>query len=120
MTAEVSNVKDFNPVITLTNFFEKLYKEQTGFIYIATKNPNSGAWIKNFFQWPSEKDVAVRFVLDKTPDHEVYYSPSLFRNDRSAKDSPLERSDFIGSYYVWADYDGSLPRSNSQEFQSLA
>lgn len=107
--AQASNVRDFNPALTLSQFFDNMYKEQMGFIYLATKSVATEAWVKKFFRWPAEKEQAVEYVLRKTPDHEVYYSPALFSADRSAKDDPIQRSDFMGSYFIWADYDGRLP-----------
>jgi hypothetical protein len=90
----------------LERFFYSLYGDQTGYVYSPVKNPNTENFEKFYFNWPSEKDHLVKHIIKLYPTHEVYYSPALFLE---AGDDVGKKETFKGTYFVWAEFDGTLP-----------
>lgn len=105
-----ANVASIAPARTMSMFFDKLFGEQTGWVYVPIKKPGKdGAWRKNFFLWPEDKDRMISFILEKTVEHEVYYGPALYKEDCTG--FSIKPEHFKGTYYVWAEFDGTLPSS---------
>lgn len=103
-------------VIALGNspdkFLEFIYGLEEGYCYIALKEivedkPVKDAapvWERHFFQWPKEREAIKSFILEKTPNWEVYYSPALFLEVGSGKKSNVK-----GARVLWCEFDGKLP-----------
>lgn len=89
----------------LSEFFDFLFGDQTGFVYSPTKNPVTDGFEQYFFEWPREKKALIDHVNRYTSTHEVYYGPALFSTRDATKDS------FLGTNVVWAEFDGVLPLS---------
>lgn len=113
-------VRSLSPTLILNQFFDMIFGAQKGWAYTATKEPQEdgrGSWEKHFFKFPEQKDEMVIFIIESSATKEVYYSPALYKNDRSTRwgddgkqiPNPIERSDFLGTYFVWADFDNGLP-----------
>lgn len=91
----------------LERFFDCLYGDQKGFVYSPTKNPEvANSWEQHFFLWPQDKERLVRHVHSMSARHEVYVGPALFKLDKLGKPSG-EKESFLGSHYVWAEFDGN-------------
>lgn len=95
-----------DPLEELGQFFDMMYGDRTGFAYSPTKvyqEDGRGAFSQHFFQWPTQREDLVAHCLDKMGTLEVYYSPALFSREGA------EKEDFLGSNYVWCDFDGNAP-----------
>lgn len=108
MTEDNVRALTLDPATVQKQFFERIYGEQSGWVYIATKVPEmDGEWTKYFFRYPQQLDEMVVFINSSTATHEVYYSPAIFRSDCSKRS--ITKNDFGGTNVVWAEFDGSLP-----------
>lgn len=105
-----STVRSFNPAVILNTFFDTIFGEQKGWAYTATKEPQEdkkGQWEKKFFKYPEQKTEMIEFIVTSSATKDVFYSPALYKNDRT--DSPITKEDFYGTNFVWADFDTGLP-----------
>lgn len=96
--------------ISTEDFFRMIFGENTGYLYIATKVPDTGKHLKNvnqfsqkFFQWPSEKSEAISYISKMTSTHEVYYGPALFKTEGAKSE------DVKSSHVFWCEFDGEIP-----------
>jgi hypothetical protein len=80
-----------------------MYGAAQGYAYTATKDPDSASFHQYFYKWPQERDGLVSHCLAFSETQEVYYSPGLFRKPEATKDA------FLGTYYVWCEFDGNAP-----------
>lgn len=91
----------------LLDFFEKLYRDQTGYVYLGLKSPTQKGEIADFSQefytWPEQKGLILSRIHEESPTKEVYFGPALF-TERSSKKVSVK-----GSYCVWAEFDGKVP-----------
>lgn len=105
-----STVRSFNPAVILNQFFDTIFGEQKGWAYTATKEPQEdkkGDWEKKFFKYPEQKEEMIEFIITSSASKDVYYSPALYKSDRS--EETITKEDFYGTCFVWADFDGGLP-----------
>lgn len=88
----------------VTEFFEFIYEEEEGYVYVALKAINDNVGFKqHFFEWPKDKDRITDFVLENASSYEVYYGPALYSE-------PVARKDFVKvSRVVWCEFDGTVP-----------
>lgn len=97
--------------VTLSRFFDRIYQDQSGWVYVPKlerlEDGGKGRWTKKFFKWPQEKERMIDYIMINTPDHDVYYSPALWKEDCTTQ--PLSLDKFKGTYFVWAEFDGRLP-----------
>lgn len=86
----------------LTNFLDFLYEKQEGYVYVATKDTldTAQAWNQNFYDWPSERQNVIDFIIAESASKDVFVAPALFKN-RSAM-----KRDVKGTNVVWVEYDG--------------
>jgi hypothetical protein len=91
--------------VDLERFFDAMYGTAEGWTYSATKAPNSGKFSQYFFQWPKEREKLIAHCLAYTDTQEVYYAPALFNKPSGKKE------DFLGTYWVYCDFDGNAPDS---------
>ncbi len=86
-------------------FLDIIYQEETGYCYVATKDPvNDQDFTRQFFDWPAEKDYALAYIAKQQETREVYYAPSLFRTKSSRK------TEVKGARVYWVEFDGNLPK----------
>lgn len=105
------------PVDGLTHFFETIWKDKSGFVYLPTLDRKSSTWKKQMFKWPEHKIHVVNHVLGNTAQGlDVYYAPVLF--DRAKEPKPLKEN-VLGSYVCWAEYDGSAPQEWTPETATI-
>lgn len=89
-----------NEETQLTEFFDYLYGSETGFVYIARKNPKDFKNFKqDFFEWPTQKAAIAQFVLDNRAAWEVYMAPALFEKPKGTK------ADVKGASVFWCEFD---------------
>lgn len=113
-------VQELSPVANITQFFEMMFGEQTGYVYAPTKElskrpgEDRERFKRRFFSWPEEKERLVEYCLNSTSDHEVYYSPALWKSV-PAKDEKLSVDHFKGTYWTWVDFDYGLPTDEQMQ-----
>jgi hypothetical protein len=101
-------VASVHPIRTddkLDEFFSFMFGDTQGFVYSPTLHPISKDFEQYFFAWPSEKEELINHVRRFSPTHEIYYSPALYSRREATKDA------FLGTWLVWAEFDGILPES---------
>lgn len=99
----MENVTALNPSRDLSEFFEFMYGDQSGYVYVPTKHPETEEWTSAFFNWPTEKTELVAHVLGHTKQNEVYFGPALYT-------APHATKEYIkGTYMLWVDFDGNAP-----------
>lgn len=96
---------------SLGDFFDYIYGTQTGYAYVARKQPQSKtladttpAWLQQFFQWPQERANLIQHVLDHRAEWEVYYGPALYRDGKDASKVGVQSSSVL-----WVEFDGNRP-----------
>lgn len=89
--------------VELQEFFEYIYGDTEGYVYLALKNPENGAFLQHHFKWPEEADKLVHQAKTSTNKYEVYYAPALFTKASARKE------DVLGSRVAWVEFDGKLP-----------
>lgn len=87
-------------------FFDYIYGEETGYVYVARKTPgNQHDFKQEFFSWPERRSDLVNFVLSWRAQYEVYTAPALFTTGENAM-----KSDIKGASVYWVEFDGELPK----------
>lgn len=89
----------------LEEFFEYMFGESEGYTYSPTLHPITKDWEQYFFKWPEQKQELVEHVRRFASTHEIYYAPALYSRPSATKD------DFLGTWFVWAEFDGTVPNS---------
>lgn len=102
----MGSVQSLNPRLDLEHFFEYMYGDLQGYAYSPTKDPLSDNFQQYFFHWPTEKEALVTHAIHSSTTLEVYYSPFLFNSPSAKKES------FLGTRFVWVEFDGTLPASD--------
>lgn len=103
----MGSVSPISTTQELERFFTCLYGDQYGFVYSPVKRPREdGSWKRHFFLWPQDKDKLINHVQEMSRSYEVYTAPALFKMGGSGSPSG-EKVDFIGTNYVWAEFDGN-------------
>lgn len=88
----------------LNDFFNLIYANEEGYVYLATKDLADEAWHKFFFSWPDDKEEIAKFIREKTVSYEVYYSPALWKDKGDAHKEHVK-----GARVFWVEFDGHLP-----------
>lgn len=85
-------------------YLSLLYDNTDGFVYIATKDPQTAAWEKHYFHWPQERSRVAEFIIANGSRTNVYIAPAMFKDASSSK-----KPNVLGSHVYWAEFDGSTP-----------
>lgn len=89
---------------TLTEFYETLWHNEEGYVYLPTKDSDS-TWKKNFFKWPENKKGIAEWTLEQSASNkDVYCSPVIFNEPKDAVKANVK-----GSFTLWGDWDGEAP-----------
>lgn len=95
-----------NPSEGLGNFFDYLWGDVQGYVYLPTKNGKTDEWKKTLFEWPAHRPHIIKHVLAKNAEGlDVYVAPAIFDAAKPTKDHVK------GSNVVWVDFDGNAPTS---------
>lgn len=101
------NLESDDPTQGLSEFFETIWRDATGFVYLPTINRDTNKWRKVFFQWPDHKEPIVQHVLASSAQGlDVYYAPAIFNEPASPT-----KENFKGSYTLWTEFDGTAPEN---------
>lgn len=99
------NLESDNPSEGLSEFFEAVWRDADGFVYLPTINRETNKWRRLFFEWPKHKDLIVQHVLASSAQGlDVYYAPALFKDHSAAT-----KENFKGTYTLWTEFDGAAP-----------
>lgn len=93
-----------NSVDGLGEFFDYLWGNEVGFVYLPYKISSTDTWKKVMFRWPKQRNGVITHTLAQSAEgNDVYCAPAIFKSPR-----PL-RENVKGSNVLWADFDGSVP-----------
>lgn len=87
-------------------FFDAIWRDKEGYVYLPTAG-KEGDWKKTFFEWPKHRAHIIKHVERNAAEgREVYYAPPLYKEPTK----PVKEN-ILGSYVLWADFDGNAPES---------
>ena len=98
------NVISLQPSAELLSFFDYMWGEHEGYVYVPIKEPESDRFEERFFQWPLRKEEVVKHILEVTSVAEVYFGPALY----VAPTHPVPEN-VLGTQVLWAEFDGNTP-----------
>lgn len=94
----------------LLAYFQTLWKDTDCYVYLPYRTPE-GVWRKAFAKWPEQQTSVVNHVLAQTAKgNEIYIGPAMFKI-KPTKDDKLNNGMILGSWVLWADFDGNAPES---------
>lgn len=89
----------------LKRWFKKIWRNTEGAVKLAFQVEQTLAWKNVMFQWPSQEESIVEWVLAKVGQGaDVFYSPAIFKDNTSGKSENV-----LGSWVYWAEFDGNAP-----------
>lgn len=100
-TAETSQAQQ-----VALHFFDYLFGKQEGFLCIATASPDKSNFRQNFFKWPEQKSIAVKFTEEQARNRNVWFCVNLLMKEERKKEFCLP------SAFAWADLDYIVPSRN--------
>ena len=96
-----------NPTEGLSQFFDTIWRNVEGFVYLPTLDRKTNDWRKTFFKWPLHKKHVIQHVLSGTAKGlDVYYSPVLYKGTSDGQPGRPVKDNILGSHTVWAEFDG--------------
>lgn len=96
-----------NPTEGLSQFFDTIWREVSGFVYLPTLDRKSNDWHKVFFKWPNHKKEIIQHVLSGSAKGlDVYYSPVLYKGTADNKPGRPVKDNILGSHVIWSEFDG--------------
>lgn len=99
------NLESDNPVEGLSEFFETIWSDTEGFVYLPTINRETGKWRRVYFKWPEHKDLITQHVLSASAQGlDSYYSPALYKTHGDPT-----KENVLGTHVLWTEFDGSAP-----------
>lgn len=97
-------LEETTTVSDLESFLSYIYENETGYIYLATKSPETRDWEQFFFEWPVQVEDVLSFIRTNRSKSEVYLAPAIF----TEKDAHKQ---FVrGANVVWVEFDGLIPK----------
>lgn len=92
------------PQEELAKFFEFMWGDINGFVYLPTKS-STHAWKKKMYEWPAHKDFIIQHVISSSAAGlDVYFSPALFKEAGN-----VQKENIKGSNVLWCEFDGKAP-----------
>jgi hypothetical protein len=95
---------------SLPQFLDFLFEGLEGYVATATKRKDENDQIifaRQSFAWPSNKDTLVDWIITNGKSIDVYVAPAIFSKPSGKKE------DFLASNVVWAEFDGTLPSTET-------
>lgn len=85
-------------------FFRVVFdRAHSGYLCIARRVANKGAFEEQFFQWPDELDALGEYINESVMNHDVWFCPMLF-------DTPSRKKEHVDiCTSAWADLDTCSP-----------
>lgn len=84
-------------------FLDQVWKTTEGYVYLPVKGPD--VFKKFMIPWPAKREAVIGHILKyaAVDGYEVFFSPALYSSRRP------EAKNVLGSWVVWADFDGNAP-----------
>lgn len=96
--------EDASPKEGLDFFFDKIWRDREGFVYLPTHDPKTEEWKPLMYKWPEHKNYVINHVLSSSAKGlNVFFAPAIFSEPSPKKENVL------GSHVVWTDFDGNAP-----------
>lgn len=90
----------------LSEFFDFIWADTEGYVYLPTLNRKTDEWKKVFFEWPLHKDHIIKHVLSGSAKGlDVYYGPALFKKGALKP----TKENVLGTHVLWTEFDGAAP-----------
>lgn len=97
-----------NPSEGLSQFYDLIWGEVKGFVYLPTLDRKNNDWKKVFFKWPEHKKNIIQHTLSGAAKGlDVYYSPVLYKGDSNGGPGRPVKDNVLGSNVLWAEFDGA-------------
>ena len=102
-------VPDDDPTTGLGDFYDFLWGEQDGYVYLPNKNralddKDPKSWTKIMFEWPANRAQIIEYTLATSAQgRDVYVAPAIFAERRPLKEN------IKGTHVLWVDFDGNAP-----------
>lgn len=100
-----NTVVSLKPEAELSEFFQSIWGDHSGFAYVPVKEVTSEKWETHFFQWPLQKKDIIKHVLEYTPVAEVYFGPALYIQATQPVPENIK-----GTSVLWTEFDGNAPK----------
>lgn len=97
-------LSEVNATSSISEYLTTLYENTDGFVYLATKDPETADWQKHYFHWPEQRNLVEEFIVTHGQRTNVYIAPALFKDSSSSKKRNVK-----GSHVYWAEFDGAVP-----------
>lgn len=105
-----------SPAIRLGQFFDFMWGDKEGWVYLPNMG-ETGEWKKIYFEWPKQRSDVISYALAMSAQHRhVFFGPALYK----APKKHTSKEDILGSYVVWAEYDGNAPEEWTTETAEAA
>lgn len=98
-------IVSLRPDVELAEFLDFMWADQSGYAYVPIKNPGTEEWQTRFFEWPTDKQLAVDYIMSSSPVAEVYFGPALYKEPTS----PVPEN-ILGTNVLWTEFDGNAPK----------
>lgn len=101
----MSLTSDETPAKGLSDFFQTIWGDTDGFVYLPTLDRKTETFHKKMFEWPKHHDNIVNHVLSSAAQGlDVYFAPAIF-NELGQPD----KGNVKGTRVLWAEFDGDAP-----------
>src|SRR3954453_6984869 len=87
----------------LRGFFRTAFKNEAGYVCLATLTTDMKDFKETFFEWPRQIDEMIRWVDERNFQYNVYFCPQLLDARRRDKDHVRTCTN------VWSDLDTCHP-----------
>ena len=92
------------PQEELEKFFDFMWGDISGFVYLPTKS-STHAWKKKMYEWPAHKNFIIQHVMTSSAAGlDVYFSPAIFKEAGN-----VQKENIKGSNVLWCEFDGKAP-----------
>jgi archaellum biogenesis ATPase FlaH len=86
----------------LNDYLDFIYDKQEGYVYTATREPESNSWNEKFFKWPAERVELSDYITKKGATDDIYTSPAIWKFP-----GKLGKNLFKSSAVAFTEYDGN-------------
>jgi hypothetical protein len=93
----------------LRRYFRSIWKDTEGVVYLPSRGENPKDWKQTLFAWPSQEDRIVQLVQARSGEREVFVNPVLYKDNGVRDKSTILRSNVLGAWTLWVDFDGNAP-----------
>ena len=92
---------------SLQQYLHYIWRDTPGVVHLASKGSELHDWHATLFSWPKDETKIVQYIQRRTPSHEVFVNPVLYKDNGIRDKSVLSRDNVLGSWTLWADFDGT-------------